>query len=333
MKKSIILFISLFYLITSCINNKEENRKLIIKKQLDEISTKISTDFAPIKEKVYELAKFTESLYENQDNYKCKDKSIYAISKDGVLYKVRDDGKSAVYVSGLIPINENIRKIVCFTEPLDSVFIDIIEKFPVVAQVYYNDCYNYNRIYPFFDVLTQYEPKLNVPDFNFYFLADEKHNPTKKALWVNEPYVDPAGRGWMVSAIAPVYYKNKLMGVPGIDVTINLLTDKYFKNENEDIIIIDGLGTIVSANELVINQLNLPLLTNHKYFETIKQNTFKKEDYNLLTNKNIEIRSAFENIIKNNSTYEKFVISNIDYEAFVSKIIELDWYLVKISKK
>lgn len=334
MKKIVVLPILVFLILISCLNNnsnKKKNSEII--KQLDELSTKIGNDFAPIREEVYKLAKFTEKLYENQDIYKCKDKSIYAISKDGVLYKTRDDGKSAVYVSGLIPVDDKIRKIVCFTEPLDSLFIDIIKNFPVVSQVYYNDCYNYNRIYPFIDVLTQYEPKLNIPDFNFYYLADEKNNPSKKALWVNEPYVDPAGRGWMVSAIAPVYHKNKLVGVPGIDVTINLLTDKYFKNENEDIIIIDGSGTIVSANELTINQLNLPPLTNHKYFETIKQNTFKKEDFNLLNNKNKEIRTTFENILKNNSSYEKFRIDNIDYEVFVSKIIELDWYLVKISKK
>lgn len=334
MKKIFNLFaIILVFIFSSCKNNNDNERKDSIIKQLDELSLKISTDFAPIREKVSELAKIIEKLYENQDNYKCKDKSIYAVSKDGVLYKTHDNGKSAVYVSGFIPINDTIRKIVCFTEPLDSVFIDIMAKFPEVAQVYYNDRFSYNRIYPFIDVLTQYEPKLNIPDFNFYFLADEKHNPSKKAVWVNEPYVDPAGRGWMVSAIAPVYYKDKLMGVPGIDVTINLLTDKYFKNDNEDIIIIDGTGTIVSANEMTINRLNLPPLTNHKYFETIKQNTFKKEDYNLLNNKNKSIRTAFENIIKNNSLNEEFSVDNTNYEVFVSKIQELDWYLIKVSKK
>ncbi len=328
-----LLAIILIVVFNSCKNNNDNERKASIIKQLDELSLKISNDFAPIREKVFELAKFTEQLYENQDKYKCKDKSIYAVSKDGVLYKTRDDGKSAVYVSGFIPINDTIRKIVCFTEPLDSVFIDIMAKFPEVAQVYYNDCYNYNRIYPFIDVLTQYEPKLHIPDFNFYFLADEKHNPSKKAVWVNEPYVDPAGRGWMVSAIAPVYHRDKLMGVPGIDVTITLLTDKYFKNDNEDIIIIDGTGTIVSANEMTINRLNLPPLTNHKYFETIKQNTFKKEDYNLLNNKNKSIRTAFENIVKNNSVNEEFSVDNTNYEVFVSKIQELDWYLIKVAKK
>jgi hypothetical protein len=328
-----LLAIILIVIFSNCKNNNDNERKSAIIKQLDELSTKISNDFAPIREKVSELAKITEKLYENQDKYKCKDKSIYAVSKDGVLYKTRDDGKSAVYVSGFIPINDTIRKIVCFTEPLDSVFIDIMAKFPEVAQVYYNDRFSYNRIYPFIDVLTQYEPKLHIPDFNFYFLADEKHNPSKKAVWVNEPYVDPAGRGWMVSAIAPVYYKDKLMGVPGIDVTINLLTDKYFKNNNEDIIIIDGTGTIVSANEMTINRLNLPPLTNHKYFETIKQNTFKKEDYNLLNNKNKSIRTAFEKIVKNNSINEEFSVDNTNYEVFVSKIQELDWYLIKVAKK
>jgi hypothetical protein len=56
-------------------------------------------------------------------------------------------------------------------------------------------------------VLSQYEAKMDIPSFNFYYLADSKHNPERKSLWLSEPYVDPAGRGWMVSAVAPVYFK------------------------------------------------------------------------------------------------------------------------------
>lgn len=332
MNKTLYLLIIFIFALLSCqnkVSDKEKQENLL---KVNELSKKINDDFLPIKTEVSRLAEFIKYLYENQDNIECNDKKIYDISKDGVYYKTKDDGKSAVFVSGYIPINDEIKKIVCFTEPLDTFFIRSMKEYKAIAQLYYNDKFSYNRIYPFFDVLTQYEKKMNIPDFNFYYLADEKHNPGKKAVWVNEPYVDPAGRGWMVSAIAPVYYNNELVGVPGIDITINQITDKYFKTDNQDIIIIDASGIIVSANEQIINLLNLPTLINHKYFETIKQDTYKKEDYNLLKNKNKNIRSAFEKIINSNSTFEKLLIDDSKYYLYVSEIEELNWFVVKISK-
>lgn len=332
MNKTLYLLIIFIFALLSCqnkVSDKEKQENLL---KVNELSKKINDDFLPIKTEICRLAEFIKYLYENQDNIECNDKKIYDISKDGVYYKTKDDGKSAVFVSGYIPINDEIKKIVCFTEPLDTFFIRSMKEYKAIAQLYYNDKFSYNRIYPFFDVLTQYEKKMNIPDFNFYYLADEKHNPGKKAVWVNEPYVDPAGRGWMVSAIAPVYYNNELVGVPGIDITINQITDKYFKTENQDIIIIDASGIIVSANEQIINLLNLPTLINHKYFETIKQDTYKKDDYNLLKNKNKNIRNAFEKIINSKSTFEKLLIEDANYYLYVSEIEELNWFVVKISK-
>lgn len=332
MNKTLYLLIIFIFALLSCqnkVSDKEKQENLL---KVNELSKKINDDFLPIKTEICRLAEFIKYLYENQDNIECNDKKIYDISKDGVYYKTKDDGKSAVFVSGYIPINDEIKKIVCFTEPLDTFFIRSMKEFNAIAQLYYNDKHSYNRIYPFFDVLTQYEKKMNIPAFNFYYLADEKHNPGKKAVWVNEPYVDPAGRGWMVSAIAPVYYNNELVGVPGIDITINQITDKYFKTDNQDIIIIDASGIIVSANEQIINLLNLPTLINHKYFETIKQDTYKKDDYNLLKNKNKNIRNAFEKIINSKSTFEKLLIEDANYYLYVSEIEELNWFVVKISK-
>lgn len=325
-----LIFLLLF---SSCIQTDiNEKEKASNFENLRLLTKKIDSDFIQIRNEVLRLSDFILHLYENQTYNECADKSIYAISKEGVMYKVKDDGKSAVFVSGFIPINENIKKIVCFTEPLDTFFIQAIKKLPAIAQLYYNDKNSYNRIYPFFDVLTQYETKMNIPAFNFYYLADLSHNPDKKAVWVNEPYVDPAGRGWMVSTIAPVYFKNELVGVPGIDVTINAMTDKYFKTENQDILIVDASGVIVSANEDIINLLNLPPLTNHKYFETIKQDTYKKDDYNLLKNKNKDIRFSFDKIIKKISDFETLQIDDNKYHLYASQLNELKWFIVKITK-
>lgn len=328
----LFVFLSLFFLFSSCEHNLSKAELNKEKTKLDSLAQQISDDFSQVRQNVTDLAIFITKTYENQDNYKCINSDKYKIDPSGVYYKPINDGGSAVFVSGIFPIDETIRKIVCFTEPIDSVFIQLIASNPAIAQVYYNDRFSYNRIYPYFDVLTQYEAKMDIPDYNFYYLADEKHNPQRKAVWVSEPYVDPAGRGWMVSAIAPVYYNNFLEGVPGIDITISEITDRYFKTQNKDIIVVDSSGVIVSADEYVINLLAMPTLKAHKYFETIKQDTYLKDDYNLLKSKNEQIRNSFSNMLRNNSESEVLKLENDNYQAVISRIEELGWFLIKIVK-
>lgn len=200
-------------------------------------------------------------------------------------------------------------------------------------QVYYNDQYSYNRIYPFFDVLSQYEAKMNIPGYNFYYLADQKHNPERTSLWVSEAYVDPAGRGWMVSAIAPVYHGDSLVGVPGIDVTINEITKRYLPERTESLaMIIDNTGMIVTAQEATINLFSFPPLFDHKYIETIKQDTYRKEMYNLALSKEISVRKIAEDILDKHLEVVTAEINGETISVLACHIPELNWYLLEIIK-
>lgn len=333
--KNFIKYFSFSIIVFSlgCSGDKVDEAK--INKELNELkqlSEKISNDFSVIGIKAKEIALFTEELYKNSEKYVPKDINIYAISPNGVMYKTKDDGKSAVFVSGIIPVNDIIKKIVYFTEPLDTVLKAIVDSNSSVVQSYYNDKHSYNRIYPFMDVLKQYEPKMNIPEYNFYYLADRNHNPEKKNVWVDEPYVDPAGRGWMISAIAPVYYKDSLQGVVGLDVTMRTITDKYFSELNKETFIVESKGTIVAADEYVIKTLELPELRDHKYFETIKADTYRQEDFNLLMHKNKIIRAAFDNIIKNQKSFNYLELDSKKYALYSTGLKQLNWFLIKIEK-
>lgn len=333
--KNLIKYFSLalITLLLGCSGDKVDEAK--ISKELNELkllSEKINNDLSVIGKKAKEIALFTETLYENSKTYIPKDKNIYEISPEGVMYKSKDDGNAAVFVSGVVPVNETIKQIVYFTEPLDSVLKAIVHSNSSVVQSYYNDKYSYNRIYPFMDVLKQYEPKMKIPEYNFYYLADRNHNPEKKDVWVGEPYVDPAGRGWMVSAIAPVYFKDSLQGVFGLDVTVRTITDKYFSELNKETFIADNKGTIVAADEFIIKLLQLPELKDHKYFETIKADTYRQEDFNLLTHKNKNIRTAFEDIINNKKSFDYLEFDSNKYAVYSTRLNQLNWFLIKIEK-
>ena len=301
--------------------------------RLSEIGTRINDDFSKIREEVSKLAEFTASLYipETMEQHaSIVDPAGYKLHDNGVFYKPLDDKKSAVFVSGGVPISEEIKKIVYGTEPLESQLMEIVKKYPEVVQSYYNDKNSYNRIYPYFDVITQYEPKMDIPKYNFYYLADGKHNPEKSAVWVKEPYVDPAGRGWMVSAIAPVYVAGELEGVPGLDVTINTITDRYIDRETGDLVLLDASATVVSIQDHLTTLLSLPPLENHKYLETIRSDTYRTDDYNLLKNRSRQVRKMAQRIFQENQTDAVFQKAGKTLRVTSVNIPELDWKLLQI---
>ncbi|MBN2626654.1 MAG: hypothetical protein JXA95_08310 [Spirochaetales bacterium] len=321
-------------LLASCQGKaKREARVDEARKDLQEIAGRINGDFKRISVETEKLAADTALLYgeeEKRKNLAAVDKSRYQVYDNGVFYKPVDDGNSAVIVSTVYPLTQEIKDIVYFTEPLDQNFKKIITEYPEVVQVYYNDEHSYNRIYPFFDVITQYPPDIDIPSYNFYYLADGEHNPGRKTVWVNEPYVDPAGRGWMVSAIAPVYVDGKLVGVPGLDVTILTITERYIKPGGTGIAILDPRGTVVSIDQETAQLFALPPLENHKYLETIRQDTFRAEDFNLLQSKSQEVRAAGEDILIQGLRETSFTESDIKFVLLAESIPELDWIILKV---
>lgn len=331
MIKNLSLLLILVVIISGC-NNTEELHLAQELAAIKEKAASINNDFKKIRLEVDALAKEIVKLYENQDEIiPGIDTKKYQSASNGVFTKPVDDGGSAIFVSGFYPVTEKIKKAVYFTEPLDTTFKSLVSKYPEIVQLYYNDKYSLNRIYPYFDVLSQYEAKMDIPSFNFYYLADEKHNPERKSLWISEPYVDPAGRGWMVSAIAPVYYNDSLAGVPGIDVTINLITKRYvLDNPTSMTLIIDNSGAIVAAQEGTINLLSFPPLFDHKYIETIKQDTYRKEMYNLALSKEANVRQIATEILVQKKDLVKAEINGEKITVIAAHIPELSWYLLEI---
>ncbi|NDY73677.1 hypothetical protein DO021_18375 [Desulfobacter hydrogenophilus] len=301
--------------------------------RLSEIGNRINDDFSKIRVEVSKLAEFTVSLYIPKtmvQHASRVDPAGYKLHDNGVFYKPVDDGKSAVFVSGVVPVSKEIRKIVYGTEPLESRLMEVVKKYPEVVQSYYNDKNSYNRIYPYFDVITQYEPKMDIPKYNFYYLADGEHNPEKSAVWVKEPYVDPAGRGWMVSAIAPVYVDGELEGVPGLDVTINTITDRYIDRETGNLVLLDASATVVSIQDHLTMLLSLPPLENHKYLETIRSDTYRTDDYNLLKSRSRQVRKMAQRIFQENQTEVTFQNAGKTLRVTSVNIPELDWKLLQI---
>jgi hypothetical protein len=294
------------------------------------LASQLDADLRRVRTEVEKLASSTADLYtRKQETLASVDRSKYAFAPNGSFHKPVNDGSAAVWISGAVPITAEVRDVAYLTEPLDRQLIGITRDFPEVNQAYYNDRNSLNRIYPWFDAVSQYPPKMNIPEFNFYYLADEKHNPGRGGVWVDDPYVDPAGRGWMVSAIAPVYHEGALVGVAGLDVTIATIMDRYFKARDVPLLVLAGNGVVVAATEKAVELLEMPPLKDHKYLETVKGDTFKPDEYNVLKSRERGVRDMASSILEKSEAAVAVDLAGKTYTAVSVPVRETGWKVVE----
>lgn len=171
------------------------------------------------------------------------------MNTDGAYYSITDSssGGVAVFYSGLYEVGEKQKEKVSSLLALQPFMKSMMGREPLASAVYYNTYDSLNIIYPYFDVMTQYAAKMDIPSYNFYYEADSMHNPDREVVWT-DAYLDPAGNGWLASAIAPVYSGEILEGVVGIDVTV-----ETFKNQVLELSLPwEGLGMLVSNNGVIL---------------------------------------------------------------------------------
>ncbi|MBS0603053.1 MAG: sensor histidine kinase [Proteobacteria bacterium] len=213
------------------------------------------------------------------------DDARHAYGADGVYYTTRE-GVSAGFYSGIVPVGPAERDKVRRTAAIDPLMQAIKAANPLVAQLYLNTHDSYNRIHPYFEVLTQYPAKMDIPSYNFYYEADAAHDPERRAVWT-DAYVDPAGSGWMVSSIAPVYGGadgNFLEGVVGIDVTVDTIVRRVLNLQlpwQGYALLVGRDGTILALPPRGERDFGLKELTAHSYDEAIRADTFKPDDFNV----------------------------------------------------
>jgi diguanylate cyclase (GGDEF)-like protein len=201
-----------------------------LKNRTQQEANKIDISLKQVKEYALFLQKEHENYFykfrENKSNCFNNNEKVQALFKEhksGAFYKSKNNGGGALYYSNLSEIDKN--KAYC-TESFDQSLKNIVEINKLITQTYINTYDNMNRIYPFIkDPISTFGTDLNITSFNFYYEADQKHNPEKKPVWT-DVYLDPAGQGMMTSLIVPIYSNNFLEGVTGLDITI----DSFVKN-------------------------------------------------------------------------------------------------------
>jgi hypothetical protein len=300
--------------------------------ELESTASLMDHDLNELEDEIIKLGKFTEDLFEKKEDLIAKaDKSKYRIN--GIAANAAPDPDStlsSLYIPEMGQDMDAVMEMIYITNPLDDYFREIVKNKKVVSQVYFNSSAQINRLFPPYDIYNMLEPDLDLTSFNFYYEADEEHNPSRGPVWVKEIYIDPVGRGWMISLLQPVYHENKLMLVLAFDITLNDIIENYINKSNKILLIVDATGTVVAGKNKAIEAISLPPLKNHTYTQTITSDSFRVEDFNLFKSKSKEVRKMASDIIL--AGERNYILENQGEKMIVraKRIDRLNWFLLDL---
>ena len=138
----------------------------------------------------------------------------------------------------------------------------------------------------------------------------------------------------MISAIAPVYGPSNLLGVAGLDVTLQAISQNYVEKSPVPVAVIAQSGVLVAATEDAIAILEMPRPKDHRYLETVKQDTFQPDQYNVTKSTIRAVRElAFALASATAETTRQLTIGQKTYAVHSAPVPELNFTVVSFHEK
>lgn len=326
-----LLFIGIFFGINFMMRDKLTGLiNTAVDKQMSKLvsleAASIDSQLKNIEISTKSFAALFERALQTPAELSSEDVHRLASSPDGAYYTTGDSGGAALYYSGIVPVGDAEREKAARALSMQSLMKDIYDTNPLISSIYLNTYDSLNVIYPYFNVSEQYVPEIDVTTFNFYYEADAEHNPARTVRWT-DIYLDPAGRGWMTSLIAPVYNGDVLEGVVGADVSVGNMINQLLNTE----IPADGYallagsdGTILALTDNGIKDWKLGELPG--YGASVTKDTFMPDTFNL--SKMPEMSEFTEELSVNSSGASTLTIGNGDKRVTWETIGRTGWKLI-----
>ncbi|OOG77057.1 hypothetical protein B0E43_05505 [Algoriphagus sp. A40] len=242
----------------------------------------------------------------------------------------QDSTLSSLIILNPTPNRQKAEEEVILTNVLDSVFAAFKSSNRMAVQVYSNSAMQVSRVYPAYDAKNIIDANIDVTKFNFYYEADLEHNPTKGLVWIPEAYVDPAGKGWILSLVHPIYDGEELFAVLGVDFTVTDFIEEYLASEPGEYILVNSNGDIVAGKAEAIELLSMPPLKNHVYRETVQSDNFRISDFNLFNSKSREVRKMAQGFLLEKSEHFEFQEEANLRKAICVPFVSIGWFLIEI---
>ncbi len=300
-----ILLLAMYFGINAYIGRQTEATlknevEAIVPDLVAQSATSIDNSFSLIARQTRYFAQAHEPVFAHPESVVITgEKPSFARAANGSWHQTNLKDGSSIYISATGKAGPAEMLIAEKTTVLNPLYRHMVQDIPNVVAAYVNTPGEMNRLYPFMEkVWEQYPPDLNMEDYNFYYLADAKHNPARKPVWTGV-YLDPAGQGWMLSCIAPVYSGDKLEGVVGLDVTVEKIVNGILKMNlpwGASAFLADDKGMILAMSESVEKLFGLQELKSHVYSEAISKEQLKPEEFNLFKMDNPGLVAGFREL-------------------------------------
>jgi hypothetical protein len=330
--KPLSLVLVVTAVVTSCTGSEEANPQDSIKK-LASLVSELESMGGEIANGLDTVAHFYEYIVSRKDSiFRSQSPSPYQI--DGAFstnLPGEDSNLSSVIILNSTPDRRKAEQEVILTNAMDSVFASFMKSNPLAVQIYSNSATQVSRVYPAYDPKSIVDADIDVTKFNFYYKADSLHNPAKELVWIPDPYVDPAGKGWILSLVHPVYDGDELFAVLGVDFTVSDFIQKYLDSVEGELILVNSKGDIVGGKADAIESLSMPPLKNHVYRETVEADYFRIADFNLFNSKSREVRKMAQRfLVEKKYTFEFDEEANLKHATSVPFNL-VDWFLIEVS--
>ncbi|HBL59473.1 MAG TPA: hypothetical protein DDZ80_13435 [Cyanobacteria bacterium UBA8803] len=157
---------------------------------------------------------------------------------------------------------------------------------------------------------------LYMPNEEYVYVADKKHNPERKTVWTGL-YYDPQARDWMVSVATPVDVDGKHIATIGHDVILTQLIERMIEDRLEG-----GYNIIFRGDGRLIVHPNK--------IEEIKKQEGK---FSIQKSGDPHLQRIFQ-LVKARKPHQTIIENTKDGEYLaVARINEPDWYLVTVFPK
>lgn len=300
-------------------------------------STTIAKQLGTISDLSKILQSHTTSFFQHPERFATTDTGAqFKFAPNGVYHKLNDNGGSSLFYTDRTPIGPEEKGKARRTEALDPFFKNILNTNENIVAVYVNTHDSMCRYYPFHSSIhEQLPPKMNIPEYNFYYLADAAHNPERKPVWT-QAYLDPMGKGWMMSCIVPIYRDDFLEGVAGIDITITNFIDTLMALNlpwGAQPFFVDKEGTIMAMPHEVAAIFALTELQEQQHKGHVQGDTHKPEQFNLLKSILAEVAAPLSSLMQQESGTIQFDLNNQPYVLSQATVAETGWKLMALTNR
>jgi len=332
------ILVLVYFLVSNNIINKnidyilkdlQKNTTSIVNEKIELINNKLNE----MESLVNILQKEHQDFFTNKLKFSPNQDIEFSFASNGMFYKVNNNGGSSVVVSNETKIDDDLLNELKNSEIFDITFKTIVNHEDDVVAAYFNSRKNYTRYYPFLDDSFDVFPSdINMTNYNFYYLADANHNPNRKSVWT-DVYLDPAHKGWLLSIIAPIYNKDILEGVTGIDVSLENFISSFLKLKlpyDGKSFVMNKNGNLIAMQNELTNIFGIDNLNPYSYKkdEKIEETVYKNLEFNIENFKNEELVNTINRLIKQDLSQNSVMINGKKYLLFLEEVKKTNWYVI-----